>query len=152
MYQNILIKTIELEVIYKTNDEAKIQAYIDSIELDDYPYFLYSNTNVQQKIADVLNLVSNKVRTFDCDEFREELMEYFNSLQTSIIEQINTLGKQVDNQSLPSQPPPPIPISAPVKQGGRSNKFDKIFHPEKNIWVNIKSLEGKNVLLQYLNQ
>jgi hypothetical protein len=157
IYQNILIHVIEFEAIYKTKNEVKIQAYIDSISIEDFPYLFYfagSSGDFQDKMADFLNLFSNKVRTFDSEEFKKELMEYFENLQNIIIEQINNLGKQVNttpaNVSLP--PNKPLPPTPPVKKGGASNdanKFKKIFHPEKNAWVNVNSLQGMDALLKY---
>jgi len=174
IYQNIFIHIIEFEALYKTKNEVKIQAYIDSISMEDFQYLFYFAGGFQDKMADFLNLFSNKVRTFDSDVFKEELMEYLENLQHVIIEQINNLGKQSDNKpsatkpnaSLPPQKPlPPTPTAVAtdakkppqkplqrVKKGGSSNdsiQFEKIFHPEKNEWVRVKSLQGMNVLLKY---
>jgi hypothetical protein len=158
IYQTILLKIVEFEIIFQTRDETKIQAYFDSISFDDFDY-LFSMfgsegaSNLQKLFADKLELLSGKIRTFEKDAFVEEMKANLKKLQKYVIEQINQLGevqkKQTAEPSAPPQKPlPPIPNQG----GGEATAFQTIFNPEKRQWVRLHTEEGLAVLRKFADQ
>lgn len=164
IYQNILLKIIEFEIIFQTKDEAKIQAYFDSISLDDFDYFFNmfgsdTSTNLQEQFADKLDLIAGKIRTFEKDAFVEDVKTNLKKLQKYVLDQINHLGEVQKKQPDPS--PQPAPASGPPKKllpplpnkgGGKATAFQTIFDPEKREWVRLHSVEGLHVLRKFADQ
>lgn len=120
IYQNILLKIIEFEIIFQTKDEAKIQAYFDSISFEDFDYLFNmfrldgGSTNFQEQFANKLDFLSGKIRTFEKDAFVEEVKTNLKKLQKYVKDQINQLG-EVDKQPEPPAPAP-APVSGPPKK------------------------------------
>lgn len=134
IYQNILLKIIEFEIIFQTKDEAKIQAYFDSISFDDFDYlfnmFGSDGGSLQKQFADKLDFLSGKIRTFEKDAFMEEVKTNLKKLQKYVMDKINQLG-EVDKKQpelpapTPVSGPPKKPLPPPPQKGGGAKKSIK---------------------------
>jgi hypothetical protein len=132
IYQNILLKIIEFEIIFQTKDEAKIQAYFDSISLNDFDYLFNvfgsdGSANLQEQFADKLNLLSGKIRTFEKDAFVEEVKTNLKKLQKYVMDQINQLGEGEKKQPdpLPASGPPKKPLPPRPQKGGAKKSIKR---------------------------
>lgn len=160
IYQNILLKIIEFEIIFQTKEEAKIQAYFDSISLFDFDYLFKmfgaeeGSVKFQELFADKLDLLSGKIRTFEKDAFIEEVKTNLKRLQKYVMDQINQLGEVEKKQPAPASgaPKKPLPPVPNKMGGGQASAFQTIYDPEKNEWVQLHTPRGLTVLSKFTNQ
>ena len=186
--QNILIKITTFKAILETDDNTKIEQYVNSFNnVEMGSIYMTLGDKVRGITADSLDQIADNVRTFDPAKFIKSAQSSLENLQSTLQHQVSGLKDRLNTitQSTapqPSAPPleediPPTPtahklihfentegqkaarlqtpsllsyetVSKPSIQTA-GGKFNKIFHPEYNRWVNTRSVAGIDALLKY---
>jgi hypothetical protein len=155
--QSILLKIIMMETICKSRDAEKIQKYIDSFHNTEignmYGFF---GSKLLGLTADGLNKLADIIRNFNPKSFIKDAKSGLETLQTNLQKQVSELSQKVsETTGIPKDVNHNFEndqfVELPSQNGGRTS-FHKIYHPEIKKWVIVKSPEGIDALLKYINK
>jgi hypothetical protein len=149
--QNLLLKITTFVAILETEDNIKIQQFINSLtNVEMAGIYLTFGDRLKDITAHSLETIASHIRNFNTDEFIKEtqhkLENIQNTLQTKITDLSTTIQNNMNDNITGITHGEDIQ-SIEIQKGGK--KFKNIYHPELKKWVNIKSTKGIDALLKY---
>jgi len=151
--QNLLIKITTFNAILQTGDNVKIQQYINSLSnIEMGGIYLTFSDRLKDITANTLENIANNIRHFNSEQFINETIKGLENIQNTLQTKLHMLSNQIQNNSTlvtPNIPTETITdISEQINQNG-GHKYNSIFHPELNKWVDIRTKYGIDALLKY---
>jgi len=160
--QNLLLKITTFAAILETEDNVKIQQFINSLtNIEMAGIYLTFGDRLKDITAHSLETIASHIRNFNTDEFIKQTQHKLENIQNTLQDKItdlstiiknnipennNTENNNTENTNTENTNTENTK-SIEIQKGGK--KFNTIYHPEFKKWVKIKSTKGIDALLKY---